>query len=673
MTRDIDKGQFRFVAVAVAVALVAHLNHLPAWLATGCTLVVGFALLNRSARLARLVAFIRLPLAGLLLLAVLVEYGNFFGRDPGTAFACGLLALKLLETRRVRDARAAIGFAAFVLMSALLFRQSLAFSALVGAGTVLLLAALAALQPATQRPPRRLLPSLRQAVLLLLAGIPLAALAFTFMPRPAQPLWGDNRFDSAQHTGLGDTLNPSGILDLLLDDSPAFRVTFDGALPAPADRYFRTLVLWDFNGSEWSRGTNHFPQRAPAIAPRSPPIDYTITLEPTGRRWLPALDVPLDAPHGVWLTTDRTLLAFQDIDRPIAYPLSSVERWARPGTLDTRTRSRALALPDGFDPEARALAERWRSASNGSDAYVVGKALSLFHSEFRYTLQPPPLGRNWIDDFLFGTHAGFCEHYAAAFVFLMRAAGIPARIVTGYQGGTWNPTGSYLLLRQSDAHAWAEVWTNGTGWQRVDPTAAVSPARIDLGASAVDDRLGWLAANVWHPLRNRFDIVDRLWTEAVIHFDAPRQRRLFEHLDDGDHARLWLAFAGVLVLLLALATAWALGGKAAPRRGDALDAAWSRWQRRLAAAGIESRPSEGPVDLSRRLSAAFPESGVELERLVGTYVTLRYATARPPVHEVGRFAAAVRYWRPPASRTGRAAGTPIPASRPATLDRTRRG
>ena len=196
------------------------------------------------------------------------------------------------------------------------------------------------------------------------------------------------------------------------------------------------------------------------------------------------------------------------VTQPREYRVRSAARYTLSVNLSAQERNRALALPEGFDPRTRALVQSWRSEGLGDDA-VVRAALDLFHRSFTYTLNPPLLGRDSIDDFLFETRKGFCEHYASAFVVLMRAAGIPARVVIGYQGGWWNAAGDYLLVRNSDAHAWAEAWMPSRGWMRVDPTAAVSPARIELGAEAANDSTAWSQAAWLHTLRNRFDVDQR--------------------------------------------------------------------------------------------------------------------------------------------------------------------
>ena len=647
MSERLDSHQFALLGATVAATLAMHLGHLPAWLALPLAVVLGVRVWTRRRSAAAVSAWVRLPLTALLVVVVVLHFGNLFGREPGSMLACGLLALKLLETERVRDARVALGFCAFVLMSALLFTQSLLFTLLICAVLLLLLAALTALQPAPPDGRRSLRGELRLAAWLLGASLPLAAAAFVLVPRLGSPLWGAPGDDMSARTGLAETMAPGAMTELLIDDSPAFRVDFDAAPPAPALRYFRAIVLWDFDGTTWSRGRAHEYGRIETVHGAGAALDYTVTLEATDRRWLPALDVPLDAPPRARLGADHVLIAAAPVAQPLQYRVRSTSNYVLATTLGAGARSRALALPEGFDPRARALATQWRSEGR-DDAAVVHAALDLFHARFTYTLAPPLLGRDSIDEFLFDTQRGFCEHYASAFVFLMRAAGIPARVVTGYQGGWWNAANRYLLVRQSDAHAWAEAWIEGRGWQRVDPTAAVSPQRIERGAAAANGAASWSQASWLRELRNRFDVVDRLWTQGIIRFDALRQKRLLSPFGvvDANQGDLLLALSGLLGLAMLVATIWAMRG-GARHDGDALDRAWSGLLDRLARVGIERRHNEGPLDLRRRVQARAPTLGSALAPLVDAYIALRYASDAASPERIATFVRATRNFRPP--------------------------
>lgn len=651
MTDRLDRTQFERVALAVGATLALHARHLPPWLSIALAAAVVLRVIARRRGAATVSAWLRIPLTGMLLAFVFVQYGNVFGRVPGTALACGMLVLKLLEAERARDARVALGFAAFVLMSSLLFTQSLLFSLAVCTALVLIIAGLIALQPAPFAQPRRLLPDLRRAGILLGAAVPLALAAFILLPRLSAPLWGTRGDETFASTGLSESMAPGQFARLMLDESPAFRAEFESERPRTQSLYFRTIVLSDFDGTTWTRrfSDGRASESQPTVPARSPVYDYTITLEGTGdRRWLPALELPLVAPEGARLSREQMLVTRPGTVVIRNYNLQSSPSVKLDSSLSDADRERMLALPAGYGMQARQLARRWRDQLH-TDERVVQAALTLFHTNFDYTLEPPPLARDSVDDFLFGTKAGFCEHYASAFAFLMRAAGIPARIVTGYQGGWWS--GQYLLVRQSDAHAWAEVWTEDAGWKRVDPTAAVSPDRIELGAAQADPAAGWMRSSWLRELFNQLDVANQLWTRSVITFDSLRQHALLTEFGASElsHGDLLLALSIVLAFVMLLATLWAMH-EARGRRGDALDRAWLRFRARVARAGIADRPYEGPFDLRERLNDAAPARARDFDPLIDEYVALRYGSPAPDRTRVAALARRLRAFRLPRRR-----------------------
>ncbi|KRE93803.1 transglutaminase [Frateuria sp. Soil773] len=638
----IDARAFDLLAATIAVVLVAHAPHLPVWLAAALAAMLGIRWWQRRRRPGRASPWLKLPLIALLAGAVVFSYGTIFGREPGSALAVGLLVLKLLETEASRDARVGIGFGCFALMAALLFGQGLLATILVMLGLLPALAALRALEPAHAPAslPRTLLPGLG----LLAAALPLAILAFLLVPRLSTPLWGAPNTGEAR-TGLGDTMSPGEFSELLVDDSPALRVNFDGAPPPAASRYFRAYVMWDYDGRRWRRGET---RQAPAPLVAADAVGYQVAMESAATRVLPALDVPLEAPSQARLSADREIFrragSGQDA---LTYRLRSALHYRLQPDLPDPVRQRGLRLPQGFNPRAIALAVQWRQRYGNDDRAIVQAALALFHDGgFRYTLAPVPLGRDAMDDFLFDTREGFCEHYASAFAVLMRAAGIPARVVTGYQGGYWNRTGSYLLVRNSDAHAWGEVWLSGSGWVRIDPTAAVRPERVSLGAAAAaGNQLGWYRGGWLRDLRNRWDIVNRWWNQGVIGFDALRQRGLLTPFGvrRTDSATLGALLAAACGLFAGIGLLWAL------RRRQARDpvlAAMRMLERKLAGRGIVRRPSEGPQHYFSRAARALPQQRGELERLMRRYLDLRYAHAEPPPELARAFQRAARDFRP---------------------------
>ena len=647
----LGRTAFDLLSLTMLVLLVVQAGHLPAWFTAVCGLLLAARWAQRRYRGGRVPWWVRVPLTLALPLALVAQYGTLLGQEPGSALVSGMLVLKLLETERPRDARAAVAFACFGLMSALLFGQGLLATLGVALGLVPALATLNTLEPA--RPAWRwrgpLLPVLRMLAL----ALPLALVGFLFIPRLNAPLWGAPANGPAR-TGVSGDMSPGDFTRLLLDDSPAFRVSFDGPRPPRLQRYFRGPVLWRFDGRTWSTARDAARHIPPARRPPAEPMQargglytYQVTLEPTQQHWLFALDTPVTPPQDAHFTPARTLWRDQRIRSVLNYSARSSTRHVLQPELPAATRRRALQLPAGFDPRARALARDWRQRYGDQPQAIVDAALHLFHDGgFGYTLTPPPLGRNSVDDFLFSTKQGFCEHYASAFTFLMRAAGIPARVVTGYQGGYWNAMGDYLLVRQSDAHAWSEVWIDGRGWVRVDPTAAVRPERVDLGASAAAGASReWYQAAWLLDLSNHWDIVNRWWNQAVTGFDALRQRGLLRSfgIRNADPTRLGAALAAGLVILMGLGLAVALWRQP---ESDPLRRAMQRLQRRLARVGIVRAVSEGPRDYLLRAANELPHERQRLYDLLQTYLRLRYGPQQAETESLRSFARSVREFRP---------------------------
>ncbi|WP_109126854.1 DUF3488 and transglutaminase-like domain-containing protein [Dyella sp. C11] len=637
----LDRRPFDLLCITVAVVLGVHAPHLPWWLTLSLAAMLGLRWWQRRQKQARAPSYFKLPLVALLCGAVVFHYNTLFGREPGAALMAGLLVLKLLETETPRDARVGAAFACFALMSALLFDQGLVATILVALGLLPAIATLRALQPA--RPPTTLPRELLPALGLLALSVPVAIVAFLFVPRLSSPLWGAPTPEQTR-SGLSDDMSPGNFSQVLLDDRPAMRVTFNGTPPPNAQRYFRAYVMWTYDGHTWNRQDDN---RPPSQIEYGPAVQYTITLEATGQRALPALDVPIKAPDDASLGPDWELRADHPINDPFTYRLSSSPIYHLQAELTERDRRRALQLPAGFDPKALALGRRWRTQYGADDMAIIQAAMNLFHDDgFSYTLAPPPLGSNAIDDFLFGTRRGFCEHYASSFTVLMRAAGIPARVVTGYQGGYWNTLGNYLLVRQSDAHAWGEVWLPHRGWVRFDPTAAVRPERVSLGSSAADAASTDWAPNRWLlGWRNHWDIVNRWWNQGVIGFDTLRQHGLLTPfgVHDTSVGTLGLLLAVGGSLFAALGLLWAMWNRPDT---DQARAAMQQLEKRLAAVGVARRHSEGPQHFFSRAARALPSQRDELEHLMRTYLELRYAYEEPPADLLKNFRQAARDFRP---------------------------
>jgi protein-glutamine gamma-glutamyltransferase len=481
----------------------------------------------------------------------------------------------------------------------------------------------------------RLGPRLRAAGLLLAQGIPLMLVLFVLFPRVPGPLWGMPHDDLAR-TGLTDTMSPGSIAKLSLSDDIAFRVKFKDTPPLHEQMYWRGPVLAAYDGQSWTAGKGRT-GRAPKIDDTSALVNYSVMLEPNYKTWLFALEMPVRVSVPAAMAYDFQLRQREPVSSREQYDVQSALTYRANVEEDPFLLRYALQLPEGIDPRARQLAAGWR-AQYRSDEAVMLAALRYFNQErFSYTLDPPPLaGFNTIDAFLFDTRQGFCEHYASAFVFLMRAAGIPSRVVTGYQGGEFNALGDYFIVRQSDAHAWAEIWLAGRGWVRVDPTAAVSPARVRGGLAAAIPNAAQLplmerTSSAWL-LRIKFnlDMVAYQWNLWVLGYDSMKQMAFLGKLGMADVTWRKLAFymlglMGSLVATFALLMLWRLY----ERRTDEAQRLFLRFCRKLEKAGIRRDAHEGPRDFAARAAERLPRHAAAIADITARYVALRYEPGAP--------------------------------------------
>ena len=647
MTRAPEGGlrAITWACAALAGGVLLHAGRVPPWAAVTALALIGWRFWRaRSGRaLPGLPA--RIALALILMGVVLARFHTLNGLAAGTTLLMLMAALKLLETRSTRDERVVIAAAFFLLLAACLDRQDLVRVPLYALQAWLCCAALAAVSDDSLR----VRAALGLAGRSLLIALPLTLLLFLFFPRLPGSFWAVPRGGAAL-SGLSDSMTPDGIEELILSYEPAFRASFTGALPRPEQRYWRGPVLHHFNGHTWQRDADSFRPRLP-LQYLGEAVRYRVVLEPSHQRWWFALDLPVEA-HGarVFLTSDYQLIGAEPVNEVVSFEAISYLAARTQGTLGAGARREDTALPEELNPRTHVLATQLRAGA-GSDAAFVRAALEyLAANGFSYTLTPAPLGHDAIDDFLFRTRAGFCGHYASAFVTLMRAAHVPAHVVTGYLGGEWNPVGGYLLVRQSDAHAWAEVWLEGSGWTRVDPTAVVAPERLRRGvmdllpnAFGAGERL--LHASPWlNDVLQRWDAANAWWSEHVVKFDYAGQLNLLARLGIRDPDVRYLGWAFVLALLVWLTlTAWYLarGERRAPP--DALARAYLALCAKLARAGAPRAAHEGPLALAQSVSMRRPELGARVQALCEQYARLRYGAPAATSYEgeVADFARAV--------------------------------
>jgi transglutaminase-like putative cysteine protease len=539
----------------------------------------------------------------------------------------------------------------FLVLAAMLHDQSLWLLPYYALSVWLTTTALCAVTSAGASPPWRRALGLSGRMLALSA--PLAVILFLLFPRVPGPFWALPSSARAV-SGLADEMTPGDVSDLTLSDAPAFRVRFRGAVPPPVERYWRGPVLHDFDGATWRRSRAQFLPIQP-LTFSGPAYSYRMLLEPNNRRWLFALDLPArwsgDEPASQ--AYDYQLLLANPVTQPLSYELASYTHGQSAGPLALSVRRRETRLPADRNPRTQALAAELRSAHPGDRGFVLA-VLDLFaHQGFVYTLTPPKLERDSVDDFLFHTRSGFCEHYASAFTTLMRAGGIPARVVTGYQGGVYNRVGGYWYVSQADAHAWSEIWLEGSGWQRVDPTAVVAPDRLARGAELMPEEQAargdrWLGTADWlRELGLTWDATNTWWREQVIEFDRFRQRALLERLGipDPDWQALGLLLAGGFAAFLVWIT-FALRRDLAPRNGDPLLAVYRRFCRAAARRGVVRRPTEGPLDFATRLKAALPGAHTEIDGFMGEFIDARYLSAdQDQAHNLARLRKRARAFR----------------------------
>lgn len=627
-------------ACALATTL-PHIEHQAYWL-SGLAMILtlwAFHLWWKDERLPG--RWVLVPLVFVGCSGILIEFRTLFGRDAGVAMLVIFMAMKLLELKSRRDAMVVVVLGYFLLLTHYLYSQSIPTGIWLLFALWLLTATLVRLHGGPATTARE---TFRYAAILCLQAIPFMLALYLLFPRISGPLWGLPSDAHAGMAGLSDTMSPGSISRLVQSSDIAFRARFDEAPPAKQYLYWRGPVMENFDSSTWRP---QLVQTASSVLEqRSTPIRYEMTLEPHNQRWILALDAPVNLPDGISLNATLAATTRQAITERRLFRLSASLDYRLNINEDPRTLQRNLAIPSGSNPQSRALGKTWRnSATNPIE--VIRKAQNLFAAEFTYTLQPPLLGENGIDEFLFKTRRGFCEHYAGAFVFLMRAAGIPARVVSGYQGGEFNPLDGHLVIRQSDAHAWSEVWLEGRGWVRVDPTASVSPARIETGIydalpfgeplpALIQLRADWL-----RNLRYRWEAVNNAWNQHILGYDTQRQRELFSRL--GVPNADWRSLATMLGIVCSLLAAALLGWTIyrQPRR-DPARRLWEKALSHLARRQVDCAPWETPMALAQRVRKERPELSEAFQNVVDAYLLARYGRTNNNLNHLREMVARLR-------------------------------
>jgi transglutaminase-like putative cysteine protease len=640
-----SKADTLLLLASCALVLLPHAWHLPWWATPLCAALLiwrGWVTFRGNRMPPR---WLLLPIAVGAMLGVYLTHRTLLGREAGVTMLAILLALKLLEMHAKRDLFVVLFLSFFLILASFFYSQSIGTAVMTIVAVIAILTTQISFQYTGLVPPLR--QRLRLGFIVVALAVPLTLLLFVLFPRIQGPLWGLPGDAHAGRTGLSDTMSPGNISNLAQSEEIAFRVKFSGAAPPQSQLYWRGVVLANYDGRNWSALRSPLGRNTQIkLNLRGEPVDYQVTLEPHGRRWLFALEVPRILPqlanNAAFMSDELQMLSSRPINARVRYDVSSHVDFDMQPELTDQLLEPWLRLPAGFHPRTRELAAQLRGQYRSAPEIVNAALRNFREQEFIYTLQPPLLGRDAVDDFLFTTRAGFCEHYSAAFVVMMRAAGIPSRVVTGYQGGEINPSDGYMTVRQSDAHAWAEVWLEGRGWTRVDPTAAVAPDRIRRNLSSVIPRsvFGGLvtldaSGSTWISsllrLRNSWEAVNNAWNQRVLNYTPEKQRDLLESLgfDNVD----WRTLTGLLVVLGAIVAAiMTLPLMLNRRRRDPLSALYDALCRKMARRGLPRELHEGPRDYCARLTGSeSPLTAGEktaISRFLQCYELLRYGSTQ---------------------------------------------
>ena len=667
LPRDTRDTLFLLANIAWVVALLAP--HLPWW----CWLMTMGVLIWRGLSAWRGQPlpgqWWRLGLLGVAMAATLATHRTLLGQEAGVTLIVALLALKTLELRARRDAFVVFFLGMFTLLTHFFYSQSLVTALGVLLATWGLLTSVVLAHMPNGHPP--LWTAARTAGSMALLGAPIMLVLFLLFPR-LSPLWGVPADGKTGRSGLSGSMQVGKVAELAQDTSVALRVRFDGPPPPSSQLYFRGPVLSHFDGRDWqvSRGRLSPRMRSDtALDMLSPPIHYEVTLEPNNLPWVLVLEATPSAPdvpgHTLVQTTDHQWLADRPLSDMVRYRATSHLGYRMGPANANLALQEFVELPPSYNPRTLALAQQWRTDDAGRQAtpeQLVQRALNhLFNGGYTYTLAPGEYGQHTADEFWFDRKEGFCEHIASSFVILMRALDIPARVVTGYQGGEINPVDGYLNVRQSDAHAWAEVWLAGQGWLRVDPTGAVAPSRIQgpgrltAPQGVLAGALGQLSPNLIENLRNTWEAINNGWNQWVLNYSKGRQMDLLKEL--GFEAPSWrelgYVVAGVITLASAIGLAWAGWERA---QHDPWLRLLAQVRRQAEQQGETVPPQATPRQLAallqRRLrhspqtpEPSRPEASQDPQTLIAWLMALEAVRYAPPERQTQTLAQLRRQWR----------------------------
>lgn len=629
--------ELKCIITSLLLTLLLHIEHLPIWVTGLFILMACWRYLIAFKKWKLPTKWLMVPIIALIIIGIFMQYHGLLGRDASIALLVTMVGLKLMEMRSQRDYILIIFAGLFLTISTFLFSQSIIIGVLMLLPTMSLLTTWVSVSVPKMGDidSSKIRFNVQYAGKLLLQALPVMLILFVLFPRIPGPLWGIPQDADKGMTGLSDTMEPGQISDLISNGEIAFRVKFNESIPPKNGLYWRGPVLWHFDGRRWSKlDEANYPTESIKVIGQ--PIQYTVTLEPSNRNNLMLLEIPGSLPtengtiKDLNVSHDIQIIKTEPIRSRLRYEAKSYSQFNLGVNLSAQMQTLALQLPNYGNPRSRILAQQWQAEFKTSEA-IANQALRYFNREkFSYTLSPPKLGINPVDTFLFNTRRGFCEHYASSFVFLMRAAGVPSRVVTGYQGGEINTVGNYLTIRQSDAHAWAEIWLKDRGWIRLDPTAAVSPERIEsgIGNALADDSLlpmmtrsdfRWLSQ-----LIQNWDAVNNGWNQWVLGFDQDKQLQFFSQLlgkqvdwqDLLKYLVICLSIAGLFVGYILFRVTY--------KPVSAVQQYYAEFLKTCLRYNLQPKANEGAVDFGERAKRALPNKATIIEKIIIAYTAYRY-------------------------------------------------
>lgn len=652
----IERNILLFLLISIGLIMLPHFSNLPFPL-------FGFFFLLWSWRLISLWKPAWLPNGWIIFLATAIgiallvsQHQGVFGRDAGTSLFVTALGLKLLEIRSRRDVYLVIFLAFIVAATLFLYQQSILMAVYTLFVCIVLLATLIAINSLQQNS----LAALKTASLILLQALPLAIVIFVVFPRMEAPRWMLFNDPHQARSGLSDSLEPGSISNLGLSDELAFRVKFDGAIPPPNQRYWRGPVFSQTDGKRWTESKNRYFKRfQDKLRFNGAAYRYTLLLEPQDNKWVYALDMAAEFSEPLQQNGFYQIITRKDPDRRAEYRVTSYPEY-NTGYITKTELTDNLQLPGEISPRIRNLVKQLQGFDAKPEIFIRNILNHFRNEQFYYTLTPKLMEENPIDTFLFENRYGFCSHYATAFVYLLRVAKIPARVVGGYQGGELNKLGNFLEVRQANAHAWAEVWLKNKGWTRFDPTAAIAPERIEQDVN-IDLQIATGAVNFtpvdigspsmqWlKQTRQLWNSIDYQWQRWVVNYNSVGQAAFLASLGINHIKSIVFWLIGIVTVMSAM-LAWLLLRKPKAKTDPVLRL-YQTFRRRLTQKGtLDLKIGEGPVDFACRASQHYPLQAEQINRITSLFIRLRYHQA-PNSADFNQFKHCIRQFKLSARRS----------------------